>query len=335
MATIRRSHWLVAAEMLLGLGLSVGCREKEPPSPGDAEVPVVQPAEPRTPSLPPQLLYLPDGGDAVLNNSPGVPAATPVPIPNAARNLSRRCPPEMVDVAGRFCIDRWEATLEDETSGRALSPYYSPDPQKAQRTHAQWKNERLKMGGPRARATSLPDLPEWQVTDHVKPMAVSRPGITPNGYMDGNSASAACERAGKRLCTPEEWTTACRGEARRQYPYGDHYEHGVCNVFRDTHPAVVLHDDASQGHMDPRLNQVQDQAGPLLRATGASTRCASTWGNDAIYDMVGNLDEWVDDGPGAFMGGFFARATRLGCDARIATHPKPYADYSLGVRCCK
>jgi hypothetical protein len=59
------------------------------------------------------------------------------------------------------------------------------------------------------------------------------------------------------------------------------------------------------------------------------------WGNDAIYDMVGNLDEWVDDGEGAFMGGFFARSTRLGCDARIAVHPKPYADYSLGVRCCK
>jgi len=33
--------------------------------------------------------------------------------------------------------------------------------------------------------------------------------------------------------------------------------------------------------------------------------------------MVGNLNEWVEDVARAFMGSFFARSTRLGCDARI------------------
>jgi hypothetical protein len=51
--------------------------------------------------------------------------------------------------------------------------------------------------------------------------------------------------------------------------------------------------------------------------------------------MVGNLDEWVDDPRGAFLGGFYARATSNGCDARVSEHPPEYFDYSLGVRCCR
>ena len=52
--------------------------------------------------------------------------------------------------------------------------------------------------------------------------------------------------------------------------------------------------------------------------------------------MVGNLDEWVDDPKGRFLGGFFSRSTREGCDAsRVARTRDAYFDYSLGVRCCK
>jgi formylglycine-generating enzyme required for sulfatase activity len=241
----------------------------------------------------------------------------------------------MVDVQGQFCVDRWEATLVDAQTGRELSPYYSPIADRAKKAREFWQEERMNLGSAKARSVELPPLQEWQLSHHGEPMAVSKPGRVPNGYLDGNTAERACARAGKRLCSSEEWTTACRGEINRAFPYGDHYEQGACNVFREAHPAVVLHGDASTGHLDPRLNLVQGPEGPLLRRTGASIRCASTWGQDAIYDMVGNLDEWVDDGAGAFLGGFYARATRSGCDARISTHPKAYADYSLGVRCCK
>jgi hypothetical protein len=51
--------------------------------------------------------------------------------------------------------------------------------------------------------------------------------------------------------------------------------------------------------------------------------------------MVGNLDEWVDDPDGAFLGGFYARGTAEGCDARVGVHAPEYFDYSLGVRCCR
>ena len=79
---------------------------------------------------------------------------------------------------------------------------------------------------------------------------------------------------------------------------------------------------------DPRLNQLEGG----LAKTGAYPDCVSDQG---VYDMVGNLDEWVDEASGAFQGGFYSRSTRDGCDARITVHPPAYSDYSLGVRCCK
>jgi hypothetical protein len=106
-------------------------------------------------------------------------------------------------------------------------------------------------------------------------------------------------------------------------------------VFREAHPASVLHGDASIHHLDPRLNLVKGSRGPLLRRTGESPRCRSEWSGDAAFDMVGNLDEWVDDPEGTFAGGFYARGTRDGCDAKIEGHPIEYFDYSVGVRCCR
>jgi formylglycine-generating enzyme required for sulfatase activity len=74
--------------------------------------------------------------------------------------------------------------------------------------------------------------------------------------------------------------------------------------------------------------------GPLLRLTGEVTACTSTWGEDGVYDMVGNLDEWVEDENGTFLGGFYARSTRKGCGAAVTAHGPTYYDYSLGTRCC-
>ncbi len=241
----------------------------------------------------------------------------------------------MVDVRGAFCIDRYEAHLVDKRSGRALSPYYPPEPALALASFRTWQAYATSAACSERPAVELPPLADWQRTTRADVLAVSEAGRVPSGYLDGETASLACAAAGKRLCTEQEWKLACRGEADQDFPYGTRYEALACNVFRSSHPAVVLHGDASVGHLDPRLNLVRDRDGALLRRTGASERCRSVWGNDAIYDMVGNLDEWVDDASGAFQGGFYARATKLGCAARITSHPRGYRDYSLGVRCCR
>jgi hypothetical protein len=214
----------------------------------------------------------------------------------------------MVDVQGAFCIDRFELQLVDALSGQALSPFYHPTRGQALKTFEYWEQESKNLGPAWARAMPLPDLPLWQREREVQPRAAAQNGVIPSGYLNADIAALACERAGKRLCSEQEWVTACKGEAGHKYPYGPDYVQGACNVFRDSHPARLLHHDPSLGHLDPRLNQVQEEGGAeLLRASGALARCRSQWGSDAVYDMVGNLDEWVDDPDGKFLGGFYAR----------------------------
>jgi formylglycine-generating enzyme len=266
---------------------------------------------------------------------PGDSAAAPagdLPLPPAP---ALACPRGMMAVGGRFCIDKWEASLVDKRTGLGLSPYYPPDRRLAVQLAETWDTQRLKVGSDAARQIPLPPLPAFQREHEVEPIAVSRAGVIPNGYLSGLMAERACHNADKRLCRYDEWLMACEGEAKRQYPYGIDYRQGACNIFRPLHPAKELHDNASVGHLDPRLDLVREPNGdPLLRRTGATPACKSEWGREAAWDMNGNLDEWVDDEKGRFVGGFFSRSKRDGCESSVTAHPPSYLDYSTGARCC-
>ncbi|MCZ6635072.1 MAG: SUMF1/EgtB/PvdO family nonheme iron enzyme [bacterium] len=76
-------------------------------------------------------------------------------------------------------------------------------------------------------------------------------------------AVAYCRSLGKRLPTPEEWKTACRGEKSGEYSYGSRY-------------------DASQG-----------RTGRAWYA-GADTVGTGTSNDLGVSNMVGNVWEWVD-----------------------------------------
>jgi Sulfatase-modifying factor enzyme 1 len=274
----------------------------------------------------PQLLFLPDGGDVAQNNRSGADSLL------APQHITGgRCPADMVDIRGAFCIDRYEAALFDARGHRRISPFYHPTRAQTRIDHDKWQ----KVPALGTDAPAVPEPPAFQLREEPEAMAEAQPGVVPNGYLSAIVARAACERAGKRLCTLAEWVTACRGQANRKFPYGDEYRDGACNVYREAHPASILHGDASKHHLDPRLNLTRSERGPLLRQTGATSTCRSEWGQDAAFDMVGNLDEWVDVEGGAFVGGFYSRATREGCDSKITSHPPEYFDYSLGVRCCQ
>lgn len=268
------------------------------------------------------ILHLPDGGDAL-----------PPPVAGGllpgAPSAGGRCPREMVDVRGEFCIDRFESSLVDAENGEALSPHYHPT--RAQ-TAASWARYRDRGSGAND-TVRAPPPPEFQLKRDPALLARSLESVVPQGYLSGELARIACHAAGKRLCSHAEWVLACRGQQNRKFPYGDSYQERTCNVFREAHPAQLLHRDASREHLDPRLGLVSGAEGPLLRRTGATSGCRSEWGSDAVFDMVGNLDEWLEDG--GFAGGFFSRGTRDGCDARITSHPSQYFDYSLGARCCR
>jgi hypothetical protein len=249
-----------------------------------------------------------------------------------------RCPPDMVKVTYQalpsFCIDRYESMLVDKDSDARIPPYYAPSRAIAQRTARMWQKLRFEMGSEQAQAVPLPTLPAWMIQKDFEPRAVVRKNVKPNGHVSGEQAQLACRNAGRRLCSKGEWRTACGGEKGWQFPYGPKYVQFECNVFREAHPAMELHDNPAIGHSDPRLNRVTFKGLPLLRKTGTTKGCASQWGDDAIYDMVGNVDEWLADPEGTFAGGFYARATKDGCDWFGGAHPFHYADYSTGVRCC-
>lgn len=268
--------------------------------------------------------------------TPPAPAPPPTLSPAASVTaVPARCPRDMVSIAGRFCVDRFESILVDARSGEPLSPDYPTTPNLLEFALGEWATGRERIGTLHARAFPLPFLDPARLGDKPDPVAASRLHARPNGYLTGLVAESACAAAGKRLCSLDEFVMACRGEGDTLFPYGDTYEEGLCNVFREDHPAALLHNNASVGHLDPRLNRVSSRGNPLLRRTGQSPACRSKWGDDAIYDMVGNLDEWVNEGNGAFAGGFYARSTRSGCEALVTAHPKTYLDYSTGARCCR
>lgn len=270
---------------------------------------------------------------AILSLAIGaVSLLTPAERAEAEPAPRRACPSEMVRVRG-YCIDRWEISTVDKASGVALSPYYPPTPALVSEVWRGWLIERQALGDEAARAMPLPPLNELQRGSRFEARAVSRPGVIPQGYLSQLTARRACENAGKRLCTQDEWVSACKGKAARKFPYGTSYKQGACNVYRPVHPAAVLHGSASLGHRDPRLNLVHEGEAPLLRRTGETAGCASAWDDDRVFDMVGNLDEWVEEG--MFLGGFYARSTTQGCEAKVTSHAPVYYDYSTGARCCR
>lgn len=210
------------------------------------------------------------------------------------------CPDGMASVGGRFCIDRWEASLAlVDDQGHELGPH----------------------------------SPFEVATGDVEVAARTRPGVHPQAHVSARVAAKACERAGKRLCSKDEWLTACRGRQPTRYPYGVKHRPGYCND-DGVSPIGILRGARAGGLdyaalNDKRLNQVP---GSLAR-TGTFNRCQNEYG---VSDMVGNLHEWTAEGGGVFRGGFYldTRSLGEGCDYNTHGHDLDYRDYSTGFRCC-
>ncbi|MGH7295189.1 MAG: SUMF1/EgtB/PvdO family nonheme iron enzyme [Polyangiaceae bacterium] len=163
-------------------------------------------------------------------------------------------------------------------------------------------------------------------------------GVVPQAYISQVQARGACEEAGKRLCKPDEYIRACRGPSKKDlYPYGGMQRRpGWCNEGKGSFVALAFGQDFYKltyaEFNDPKLDQMP---GGLAR-TGAFPKCVSP---DGLYDMVGNLHEWVDEeanGHGRFRGGWYGDAENNGpgCFYVTTAHEPTYHDYSTGFRCC-
>lgn len=185
--------------------------------------------------------------------------------------------------------------------------------------------------------------------------AVSVAGV-PQGYIGLTHAAQACQNADKKLCTDTQWLQACAGSGGRRFPYGNEEIPGACN-YDKPRPSVKTRDcpNCQYSLEDPLVNQKY-----ALAKTGAYNQCVTPEG---VYDLTGNLQEWVDDGNPApsnkFGGGYYGAsllirnnqegitcsnlacfskvqgATNIrGCGFQIVSHTAAQADYSLGFRCC-
>ncbi len=211
------------------------------------------------------------------------------------------CPGGMVNIEGKYCIDRHEASVVermDDGSERPFSPYQS-------------------------------------VKGHSV-RAVTGAGVVPQGYISGGEAKIACAASGKRLCKMHEWKQACMGPEKNRWGYGDTHVSKRCNDHGRS-PMGVLHGflEARSGKWTPNfmnsplLNQIEG----TVAKTGDHDGCTNEYG---VYDMVGNLHEWIDDPNGTFAGGYFQDTTKNneGCYYKTEAHEFWYHDYSTGFRCC-
>lgn len=223
---------------------------------------------------------------------------TAMPVPDQGLveiSYDSRCPDGMIAIAEAYCIDRHEAALVRADGSGSFSPFWNP-------------------GDTAVRAVSIA-------------------GAVPQGYIDADRAEAACNAAGKRLCSDDEWLRACQGAAMHTYPYGDTPIAGACNDARARHPAVEYFGSSDAWIWSELGNPCIGQVPDGLQVTGAHPACVS---DDGALDMVGNLHEWTADPDGTFRGGFYVDTVLNGPGCLYATvaHDRTHWDYSTGFRCC-
>jgi formylglycine-generating enzyme required for sulfatase activity len=174
------------------------------------------------------------------------------------------CAPDAVAV-GPLCMDKYEASVWQVPAGASNAGLITKIKQGTV-TLAE-----LAAGGATQVSPSSSCTPGFPATfpltgQWTEPLyAVSIAGVHPTGRVSWFQAAQACRLAGKRLPTNAEWQDAAAGTPDP----GDADDHSTtCN----THSADVAN-------------------------TGSRGSCRSSWG---VFDMVGNVHEWVADwGPRA------------------------------------
>ena len=152
----------------------------------------------------------------------------------------------------------------------------------------------------------------------------NRPQSRPRANNSFREAMQACAEHGKRLCTAREWRHACLGKQKLRFGYGAEYEDGRC------HTAT----DVSSGHSS--LLHAEE----MLVDSGKKEHCQT----DGVFDVIGNLEEWVLDDwqgrEGSLEGGaWYTYSAYADCsgsysrqpDYRLSTEHKVF---SAGFRCC-
>jgi hypothetical protein len=168
--------------------------------------------------------------------------------------------------------------------------------------------------------------------------APNRRGAKPLVMQSANDAVSWCAEHRKRLCTEDEWISACEGEEHREYPYGETHVDGRCN---DDKPWRKV-DEATLAKWP--APEAKDLAKELYQATpsGSKHKCVSAAG---ARDMTGNTEEWVartrehdNDWPYLLVGCYWSGCYGGGkptCHSTNDAHGPEFRFYETGFRCCR
>jgi formylglycine-generating enzyme len=144
-------------------------------------------------------------------------------------------------------------------------------------------------------------------------------------------AKDACTASGKRLCGDSEWTVACEGQDRLPYPYGYDRNSEACNIDKP-HPDV---NEKALGSNDPKVRDAEAKRLWQGEPSGSRSSCVSPYG---VFDMTGNVDEWVVNEEGkpyksGLKGGYWG-PVRDRCRPMTTIHSEGFSFYQIGFRCC-
>lgn len=161
----------------------------------------------------------------------------------------------------------------------------------------------------------------------------NRAGVKPTVAVTWDEARELCATEGKRLCTADEWTQACEGPEHAPYPYGFSRNAEACNHDKQ----YIIPDDNAYQNPQTRAKEVErvNQSEP----SGSRSSCVSAYG---VFDMTGNVDEWVlneegsERGPeyqSGLKGGYWG-PVRNRCRPATTDHNRWHHGYQIGFRCC-
>ncbi|TMA80710.1 MAG: formylglycine-generating enzyme family protein [Deltaproteobacteria bacterium] len=173
-----------------------------------------------------------------------------------------KCPADSVKV-GNVCIDKYEASVW------LIAPSETALIKKVQAGKAALADlmaAALQLGctgapfSQTAYPANFPADGNWTPPPSPGVYAVSIPGVLPSTCTTWFQAVQACALSGKRLARNEEWQRAAAGTPDPGTDNGT----TDCNISAAGNPVN----------------------------TGSRSNCKSSWG---VFDMVGNVDEWVAD----------------------------------------
>lgn len=185
-----------------------------------------------------------------------------------------------------------------------------------------------------ARCLSKQRTPLRYCMDHYE--WPNKKGEKPLTLVTWHSARAFCKERDKRLCTANEFSLACEGEAISAHVYGNTRDPNKCHIDQRYIQRTHTYKPYQECLADAACRREYERLDRRL-PSGSRPECVNAEG---VYDLNGNVNEWVMV-PGrtaprrsGLKGGWWG-PVRNRCRPLTTFHPEHDYGYEAGFRCCK